>query len=67
LQKKIAQHHVKLSFPHHEHIKEGGLPLGPKVGYKCCDTLRTKGWERLNLMCNMVEKTYEVRWKKKDD
>jgi hypothetical protein len=27
--------HARLSFPHHEDIKEGESPLGPKVGYKC--------------------------------
>jgi hypothetical protein len=27
---------------------------------------KTKGWERFNLMCNVVEKTFENKWKKND-
>jgi hypothetical protein len=29
-----------------------------------CDTLRTKGWENPT-QCNVVEKTFETRWKKR--
>jgi hypothetical protein len=32
-----------------------------------CDTPRTKRIVRPNLVCNAMEKTYEARWKKKDD
>ncbi len=28
-----------------------------------CDTPRTKGWERSNLMRNVIEKTFENMWK----
>jgi hypothetical protein len=30
-----------------------------------CDTLRIKRWERPNLMCNVVEKTFEGKQKKR--
>jgi len=36
------------------------IPIGSKCWLQMqCDTLRIKGWEKFNLMCNAVEKTFE--------
>jgi hypothetical protein len=30
-----------------------------------CDILRTKGWEKPNIVHNAVKKTFKARWEKK--
>jgi hypothetical protein len=30
-----------------------------------CDTSRTKGWEKPNLVLKAMEKTFESKWKKR--
>ncbi len=47
------------------HAKKRWIPIGSNKWLQMqCATPRTKGWERPNLMCNAIEKTYEGKQKK---
>jgi hypothetical protein len=64
-QKHLTQHHVKSSFHPPCSQWKNWIPIGSKGWLQMqCDTSRTKGWERPNLVRNAVEKTSKSKQKK---
>jgi hypothetical protein len=64
--KHLTQHHARSSFPHMSATKNVNPHKVQKLATNAMWHPKDwEGWERPNLVCNIVEKTFEAWWKKK--